>query len=200
MPVRPSPVRAVTLIEVMVVVAIAGILAFLAVPSFQDMAVTYRSQEDARAVLMHMTRARALAQRENIPVKLVIGPTSVSYQTARFGNLTPEQLASSVRRDVTGFAEIENKVMPKAATVTAVQFITNGAVTSTATPGQAGAEIIFCASSDTYFRHAVGGAPVCNIGDLTSASARIQFSVLNKPFHVRVNSALGSVNLKRGTQ
>lgn len=76
----------------------------------------------------------------------------------------------------------------------------NSTVASTALAGAADAAITFCPSSDSYFRHAVGGAPVCTVGDLTSATARIQFTVIGKPFHIRVNGALGSVNLKRGTQ
>lgn len=200
MPVRPTRIRAVTLIEVMVVVAIAGLLAFMAAPSFQDMAVSYRAQEDARGVLMAMTRARALAQRENVPVRLTVTTTAAVYEIAQFGALTPEQVASSVRRGVTAFTEHSRTALPKSATMTSVQVVTNGTVTSTANVGSSGSAITFCPSSDSYFRHDATGVPVCTVGDLTSASGRIQFTVLGKPFHIRVNGALGSVDLKRGTQ
>jgi type IV fimbrial biogenesis protein FimT len=197
MSVRPRS-RAFTLIEVMVVVAIAGILAILAVPSFQEMAVHYRAQEDARAVLMAMTRARALAQRENMPVRLVVQPDTAVYQTARFAGLTPEAVAASVRRNVTSFEDHSDTKLPATVKMTRIQYIVNGAVTSTVDAGP-GAVLIFCSSSDSYFRDATTKEPVCRIGDLTSDSARIQFEVLGKQFHIRVNGALGSVDLRRGT-
>jgi type IV fimbrial biogenesis protein FimT len=190
--------RAFTLIEAMVVVAIAGILAILAVPSFQEMAVHYRAQEDARAVLMAMTRARALAQRENSPVRLVLQPDTAMYQTARFGGLTPEEVAASVRRSVTSFEDHSKTALPATARVTRIEYVENGAVTSTV-PAGPNAVLTFCSSSDSYFRDATTNDPVCRIGDLTSASARIQFEVLGQQFHVRVNGALGSVDLRRGT-
>jgi prepilin-type N-terminal cleavage/methylation domain-containing protein len=190
--------RAFTLIEVMVVVAIAGLLAFLAVPSFQEMAVHYRSQEDARAVLMAMTKARALAQRENVPVRLVTTANTAIFQIAQFGALTPEQIAASVRRNVTGWTNRDQSALPKTATVTSLEYIENGAVTSTQAPG-ANATLVFCPSSDSYFRDATTGNSVCRVGDLTSDSARIQFQVLGKAFHIRVNGALGTVDLRRGT-
>lgn len=191
--------RAFTLIEVMVVVAIAGLLVTLAVPSFQDLAAHYRSQEDARAVLNAVTRARALAQRENVPVRLVLQPDAAVYEVADFGGLTVEQVAASVRRRVTGFKVRDQTPFPSTVRATRLDTIVNSAVTGGADAG-ADATLIFCASSDTYFRHAADGQPVCGVGDLTSASARLQFEVLGKSFHIAINSALGSVNLRRGTK
>jgi len=190
--------RAFTLIEVMVVVAIAGTLAVLAVPSFQEMALHYRAQEDARAVLMAMTRARALAHRENSPVRLVVKSDAAVYQTARFGGLTPEQVAASVRRSVTSFEDHSSTALPATVRMTKIEYVENGAVTSAAEAGP-DAMLTFCSSSDSYFRDAKTTDPVCRIGDLTSASARIQFEVLGQQFHIRVNGALGSVDLRRGT-
>jgi prepilin-type N-terminal cleavage/methylation domain-containing protein len=191
--------RAFTLIEVMVVVAIAGILAILAVPSFQEMAVHYRAQEDARAVLMAMTKARGLAQRENVPARLVITEDTATIQIARFGTLTPEQVAASVRRNVTDWEDRDQSALPSTVKVTKIQYVENGGVTSAVAPGDT-ATLVFCPSSDTYFRDARTKAPVCGIGDLASSSARIQFEVLGEQHHIAVNSALGSVNLRRGTE
>jgi prepilin-type N-terminal cleavage/methylation domain-containing protein len=200
LPDRSTRVRAVTLLEVMVVLAIAGLLASMAAPSFQDMAVHYRSQEGARGVLMAMTRARALAQRENVPTRLVITPTQAVVQIATFGALTAEQIASTTRRTVVAFADHTTLALPPDATVTSLQTLAgDGTVASTVAAGVAGASIIFCASSDSYYRDADTGQPVCGVGDLTSASARIQFAVLGQPFHIKVNAALGSVDLRRGT-
>jgi type II secretory pathway pseudopilin PulG len=183
----------------MVVVAIAGLLAVLAVPSFQDMAVHYRSQEDARAVLNAITRARALAQRENVPVRLVFQPDAAVFEVADFGGLTPEQVAASVRRRVTGYTIRDRTAFPATARGTVLQTVENGAVTGQTAAGPS-ATLIFCSSSDTYFRDATTGRSVCREGDLTSDSARLQFEVLGRRFHVAVNGALGAVNLRRGTQ
>jgi prepilin-type N-terminal cleavage/methylation domain-containing protein len=191
--------RGVTLLEVTIVLAIAGILASLAAPSFQAMAIHYRAQEGARGVLMAMTRARALAQRENVPARLVIRSTEAVVQLATFGSLSAEQVASTTRRNVVAFADQSTLALPPDATVTTLQLLAgDGSVASTVAAGAAGATLVFCASSDSYYRDASTTQPVCGIGDLSSSSARIQFTVLGQPFHIKVNAALGSVDLRRG--
>ena len=191
--------KAFTLLEVMIVVAIAGLLAVLAVPSFQEMAVHYRAQEDARAVLMAMTKARGLAQRENVPVRLVFEPDAAVLEVADFGGLTTEQVAASVRRRVTGYTVRDRTAFPATARGTVLQTVENGAVTDETAAGPS-ATLIFCSSSDAYFRDATTGRSVCREGDLTSDSARLQFEVLGQRFHIAVNGALGGVNLRQGVQ
>jgi prepilin-type N-terminal cleavage/methylation domain-containing protein len=197
----PRP-RAVTLLEVMVVLAIAGILATLAVPSFQDMAVHYRAQENARGVLQAMSQARGLSQRENQPMRLVIkANNTVAVERPTFGTVTPQQIAASTRRLVVGYAEDRVSRLPEGVVLTGIDFLapSGGTVTSTALPGAAGAVLVFCSSGETYYRDATTLAPVCRIGSLTSASAKIRFTVLGKPFNIRINEALGTVDLRTGS-
>lgn len=194
--------RAVTLIEVMVVLAIAGILATMAVPSFQEMALHYRAQENARGVLQAMSQARGLSQRENQPMRLVIkADNTVTVERPAFGAVTPQQIAASTRRLVVGYTEDRVSHLPDGVIVTGIDFLapSGGTVTGTALPGTAGAVLVFCSSGESYYRDATTLAPVCRVGSLTSSSAKIRFTVLGKPFHVRINEALGTIDLRTGS-
>ncbi len=191
--------RAVTLIEVMVVLGIAGLLAVLAVPSFQDMAVHYRAQESSRAVLMGMSAARAYSQRENRPARLRLEERRAIVETPNFGGVDPITLAASVRRTIESFDEHSITNFPREVSITKIEFLgPGGTVTGSAAAGDDAATIVFCASGESYFRDAAGD-PVCGIGNLTSASAKIHFTVLGKPFVIRINEALGTLDLKAGS-
>jgi len=194
--------RAVTLLEVMVVLAIAGILATMAVPSFQEMALHYRAQENARGVLQAMSQARGLAQRENQPMRLVIkSNNTVGVERPTFGTATPQQIAASTRRLVVGYTEDRVTHLPDGVVVNGIDFLspTGGSVSSTALPGSAEAVLVFCASGESYYRDASTLTPVCRVGSLTSSSARIRYTVLGKPFTLRINEALGTIDLRTGS-
>lgn len=185
------------MIELMVVVGIAGLLAVLAVPSFQDMAVHYRAQESSRAVLMGLSTARAYAQRENRPARLKIEQKRAVLERPSFGSVDDATLAASVRRTIEAFEEHGVTNFPSEVVVTRVDFLgTAGAVVSSAVPGSDAATIAFCATGETYYRDA-DGDPVCGVGNLTSATANVHFTVLGKAFFVRINEALGTLDLKR---
>ncbi|HEY1098952.1 MAG TPA: hypothetical protein VGF99_08485, partial [Myxococcota bacterium] len=68
---------------------------------------------------------------------------------------------------------------------------------ATYAPGSADAAIVFCASSDSYFRTSAG-APVCSAGNLISTDARIVFKAVDGAHNVRANAALGTLDVKPG--
>lgn len=185
--------RAFTLLELMVVIAIAGIIATLAVPSFQSMAQHYRGLEASRAALAAVSEGRALAQRSNEPVQVRLEAKRVVLSKAIYA-----ESADVVRKNVTSFEEVRVVALPSDVKVTKLEYLTGtGAVGSSVLAG-ADATFIFCASSDSYFRFKTSGAPVCGIGNLASSMARIVLKGVDGDHNIRVNAALGSLDIKSG--
>ena len=185
--------RAFTLIEVMIVVAIAGILATLAVPSFQSMAEHYRSAEGSRAALAAVTAARALAQRRNTPVQLTVLADKVILSVPVFAE-PPE----SIRKNVTGFTAERTINLPKDVLIQRLELLDgSNAVTATKTPGAA-ATLIFCATSDSYYRNSTDLKPLCGAGNMTSSQARVVLKGLDHAYRIEVSAPLGTVDLKGG--
>lgn len=65
-----------TLTELMVVVAITGILAAVAVPAYQDMMKTRRLEGSAAVLYSALQNAKAEAIKSNIRMQIAITPTS----------------------------------------------------------------------------------------------------------------------------
>lgn len=185
--------RAFTLIEVMIVVAIAGILATLAVPSFQSMAGHYRSAEAGRAALAAVNSARALAQRRNTPVQLTVFADKVVLSVPVFAE-PPE----SIRKNVTAFNDERTIVLPKDIVIQRLELLDgSNVVLSTRSPG-ATATLIFCATSDSYYRNATDQKPLCGAGNMTSSQARVVLKGLDHAYHIAVSAPLGTIDLKGG--
>ncbi len=185
--------RAFSLIEVMVVVAIAGILATLAVPSFQSMADHYRSAEGSRAALAAVTAARALAQRRNTPVQLTLLSDKVILSVPVFAE-APE----SIRKNVTSFTPDRTIALPKDVVIERLELLNDSnAVSSTKTPGTT-ATLIFCAASDSYYRNSADQTPLCGAGNMTSSQARIVLQGIDHAYRLEVSAPLGTIDLKGG--
>lgn len=186
-------VRAFSLIEAMIVVAIIGLLAALAVPSLTPLATHYRALEDARGVLAAVNQGRGLAQRNNEPIEVGVAADRLILRTPLFADgMTPE----SIRKLITGFVDERIVHLPPGARIVELQ-LTAGVVTTTVPAGNAGAAFRFCPSSDTYFRTAVGEKPVCGVGNLASHSALVIVETHEQRFIVDIRAALGSVDLRQ---
>jgi prepilin-type N-terminal cleavage/methylation domain-containing protein len=187
--------RGFSLIEAMVVVSILGIGASLAVPAFRDMAAHYRAAETFRQSLSAVTAARSLAQRTNAPVRLRVDPAGIAIETAVVAGT-----AESVRRTVTGYTPVRT-IGIQGGRFTALQAVTSAgvAIGSPVVAGNAGATLIFCPSSDAYFRNNDAEAtPVCGLGNLASGDAKIIVTSNAETQHVRIRRALGAVDLRSG--
>ncbi|MEQ9465428.1 MAG: GspH/FimT family pseudopilin [Haliea sp.] len=73
-----KPVRGLTLVELMLVVALLGILAVVAVPGFQSLQQKTLMRAEATRLLTALNLARSEAVRRNIPVSLCPSSYAVS--------------------------------------------------------------------------------------------------------------------------
>ena len=177
----------------MIVIAVAGIIATLAVPSFQSMAQHYRGIEAARAALAAVSEGRALAQRSNEPVQV-----RVELQRIVLSKAVYAESADVIRKNVTSFEEVRVVALPTDVKATKLEYLTGSGTVDSSVAAGAGATLIFCASSDSYFRFKSSGVPVCGIGNLASSMARIVLKGVDGPHNIRVNAALGSLDVKSG--
>lgn len=185
--------RAFSLIEAMVVVAIIGLLAALAVPNLTPLATHYRALEGARSVLAAVNQGRGLAQRHNAPVEVFI---EADRLTLRNAVLADDQNPDAIRKIVTSWADDRVIHFGDDATVTGLELTANG-VTTTPRPGQANATFRFCPSSDTYFRVGAAQTPVCGVGNVTSHAVRLTTALHGQRFVVEVRAALGAIDLRQ---
>lgn len=186
--------RAFSMLELMVVVAILGVVASMAVPNIQKSVGHYRAVGNAREVLAAVTSARGLAQRDNAPVQVSFAPKTVTIARADFSGG-----AAEVRKTVTGFSHDRVVNLPGDTKIVRLENLTTaGGVTSTVTlPGAA--SLRFCSTSDNYYRDNTPAAnPLCGAGNLTSGNVRVVFTSEGETWNVRINAALGNIELKAG--
>lgn len=72
---RPVPQGGVTLIELMIVVIIASLLAMLGLPAFQSMYASARTKGTAESILSGMRLARTEAIKRNVPMRFQLMST-----------------------------------------------------------------------------------------------------------------------------
>jgi prepilin-type N-terminal cleavage/methylation domain-containing protein len=179
-----------TLFEAMIVVAIVGILAYMATPSLLELARHTRSHENARKVQYALTAARARAQKTNAPVRIAVVSDGIAVQDPVFA---AGSLPTDVVRRVTGFATERTHLLTD---LSAVELLKDGL---SFPAGDAGATLVFCPSGDANVRYDGTTTPVCPLGDMTSSDARLRFTANDGVWHVDVRRALGGVELKRGS-
>lgn len=192
---RRGVLRGFTIAETLIVVAIAGILATLAVASFQQLSAHARAREDKAGVLAAISRARSLAQRANVPVELRVNADSIELRTAVVSGTLED-----VRRVVTSYSNALRIALPSTTRMTNLLFFApSGAVSSSALPGSTDAVLYFCPSSDNYFRDNTSQQnPVCGVGNLASANAKVEFTTTGETHHVRVRAPLAALDLRDG--
>lgn len=185
--------RAFSLIEAMVVVAIVGVLAALAVPNLSPMVTHYRALEGARSVLAAVNQGRGLAQRNNAPVEVFVEADRLTLRTAVVDeNANPD----AIRKIVTSWADDRVIHFGEQARVTGLE-LTNNGTTTTPQPGQATATFRFCPSSDTYYRVGAAQTPVCGVGNVSSHAVRLTTALHGQRFVVEVRPALGAIDLRQ---
>lgn len=185
--------RAFSLIEAMVVVAIVGLLAALAVPNLTPLATHYRALEGARSVLAAVNQGRGLAQRHNAPVEVFVEADRLTLRSAVIDeNANPD----AIRKIVTSWADDRVIHFGEGVRVTGLELIADG-TTTTPQPGQATATFRFCPSSDTYYRVGVAQTPVCGVGNVTSHTVRLTTALQGQRFLVEVRAALGAIDLRQ---
>ena len=183
-----------SLLEVMVVVAIVGILSTIAVPNLGKMAVHFRGVEAARAMHAACTQPRARSQRDNAPVKMAV--FSDRLETLVAVPTVASQKVSSIRKTIDRFETVSTTFRPPDARILRLELInSSGAVTEKQLPGAA--SLMFCPSSDSYWRLS-GGETVCPVGDLVSSSAKIVFTAAGEFYHIRIRAAMAAIDMKPG--
>jgi prepilin-type N-terminal cleavage/methylation domain-containing protein len=183
-----------SLLEVMVVVAIVGILSTIAVPNLGKMAVHFRGVEAARAVHAASTLPRGRSQRDNAPVRMAIFSDRLETQVAVPTVAT--QKVSSIRKIIDRFDTVSTSFLPPDAQIVRLELVNgSGVVTEKQLPGAA--SLTFCPSSDSYWRLS-GGGTVCPVGDLVSSSAKIVFTAAGELYHIRIRAAMAAVDMKPG--
>ena len=189
--------RAFTLAETMVVVAVIGVTVSLAVTTFRALREHASAREDRAAVLSAVANARTLSQRQNAPVEIVVLPHEIQLATAVVTG-GPE----SVRRVVTSYALAATVSLPRTVNFIRVDVLAAGGSIASSYAAGPLAVVQVCPSSDSYFRNGAGlglaGQPVCGVGNLASADAKIVFVTHGETHHVRVRAALGTFDLRDG--
>jgi hypothetical protein len=157
------------------------------------MARHYRAVEASRAALSAVTAARALAQRRNTPVMLRIEAQRVVLAFPEFN-----EAADTIRKNVLRFVDDRVIALPPDVSIARLDLVDDANAISTRIAGATDAVLVFCSASGTYFRDAVTSRPLCPVGNLTSSTARVVLTTIDGPFHIVVNAALGTVELKGG--
>lgn len=80
-----------TLMEMLVVIAIFGLLAAIAVPTWISLLPTYALNSAARQVQSELHRIKAQAVAENVTFRLVFSDTADHYTIQRVGTTTTQQ-------------------------------------------------------------------------------------------------------------
>jgi prepilin-type N-terminal cleavage/methylation domain-containing protein len=192
--------RAFTLLEIMVVLAIVGIFAAMAIPSMVELTRGYRANEAARQTLAYLNEARMRSQRNNAPVQMTMKYTALPSP----GVSVIELRDAVVESGAVPLAEVtsvrRNIKFPAAASVTHVidtRFIEVN-VGGTITPATSSPTLIFCPTTDGYFRLGTTNTAACNVGDLASATGAVRFRFGSKFYFAKVTSAIGQLELRSG--
>ena len=175
--------RGFSLVELMSVVAIAGVIASLAVPNLAELARGYRARESARAVLFAVSDARNHAQQKNSAVQVeVFSDRVVVYDPV-------VAVTGGLLHFVSGWTA--TRTYPLAVTVTSVPTSAGLVSPSIVTP----ARVFFCASSEASWIDQTTLQPYCPLGDLASASGDMVFSMSSLTFKIRMRAAMASLSM-----
>lgn len=181
-----SRLRAFTLIEATITVAIFSIGAALAAPSFVQLANVYRAREGARAVMLAVGNARALSQKLNEAVRVTVLPGRIEVARPRFSSVV------ATIHYVNGWTPHKDFAVANAVISTVPT--ANGEV-----PAGPAASFIFCPTSDGTYLTTQEQTLLCPLGEMASNGGRIRFSVLNQAFSVKIDAALAHLSLTTGT-
>ncbi|MES2936534.1 MAG: GspH/FimT family pseudopilin [Pseudomonadota bacterium] len=113
--------RGVTLVELMVVMAIAAIGAKLAAPGISQMMANYKVRGAAEAIISGLNFARGEAVRRNTPV---------SFGLASDGGWTVQQVSPSSTLLTRSAADLAGTTVASSSAATSVTFIATGLVQS----------------------------------------------------------------------
>lgn len=177
-----------TILELLVVVAIVGVLAGLAVSTLSDLAVQAGAKDDARRVHFALATARTLAHRRNEPVLVELKPSGIELLVPDFPPPPHGFLMT-----VPGWKVDRTLPLPAS-----VRLVAGGGL-------EPGGRVAFCPSGEYRFLDGRGdvspaglGGPVCPVGDMASRSGRLRMTARGQPFAVEVRAPLSSIELKAG--
>lgn len=168
-----------SLLEMMGVLAIAGIMAGLALPPLSETARTFRARDQAQDVLSAIRAARTLSIKRNEPVLALASPGRLTLHTPSYSGSTEGYL---VAVDTVNWTP--HRVIP----LKDIKFLTF--------PPQG---LSFCPTGEARFRkNSLNGDPVCNLGNLGEPGGDLTFEALEIRYAIEVNPALGNARLRLG--
>lgn len=177
------PARGFTLLELAVVLAIAGVLAGLALPSIVTLVRGYQSRELAVEVLVAFREARVAAQKENKPIRLRLSGSALVIEDPTYTDGTNAQ---SLVRAVDPSAWTAARTFP-------LGDVSWSAPTSTALT----AGLVFCPTSrGTYRETTISGTRLCGLGDLTSQTLNVRYTVMGKSYDIELLAAVGNARFR----
>jgi prepilin-type N-terminal cleavage/methylation domain-containing protein len=178
--------RAFSLLELMAVVAIAGVLAAVAVPNLTTLSAGYRGREAARAALFAIAEGRNESQQINKAVRAEVFSDRIELSQ-------PDTIVTAglIARVATWKPLRTFKLGSTFTSVVAP----SGTVTPTV---GAAATTFFCPSSEASWLDDATGLPLCRLGDVASGGGVTTFKLSQGAalFQIELSPALAGFKLR----